>query len=892
MQSFNHKAAIAAWRRELINSGGDDAFIEELESGLHDRYDEYLLKGMPPAEAFALAKEKVGNLPALAVAEYNKANRSGRASLVYLLPSYLKTGLRTLRARPVFNLINYLCLTIGIVTAAIALLYLRAELQYDAITPNVSAKYRLGMNFRSQGYSMIGFPDYGSTAAEEQKRRATSLMELPGIISAVQFQSFPNQQLVKIGERAFPVTDILQTNTPETFSPFFGWDFLQGSQAGFARTPYTAALTVTEAERFFGPNWKDKNIVGQALMIDTVTYTIAGILPNPARNTHFNFSIALNQDRIDYWGSRLYVETSASETTTSLKQTIDKNFNILNARMAQDELFSGAVVQPIRDIHLNSDLLYELKPPGKPAYLYIIGIIALLVLLLTISNYTNLSVAMNSGRSREIAMRKVFGAGDEQIASQFILESCLLSLLSIPLVMVILYSILPQFDLLMGTGLAADGLQSPLLWGMVGVVTFAVGLLAGLYPALYLSRQRILGLFHPSLKPAGNSTISPRKVIVTLQFALLIGLCSLTIFVNRQLHFMQNKDLGFNREQVLYVNVNADSSRFATFRNEVLQLPSVTKVGSGTPMGQQPYNQLTYKLQGKSEVFDDANNVYMDYNALSLLGIQTSIPEWVEQPEEAPSRLVLINSTLANRLKNQYGLTDASLIGQTILQEPEYVDEETGQVGFPYEIRGTFADVNMFSLRNQVDPMFMTVFRNPRYVYWAAIRYTEDDPATILTQVRNVYDQMNLDPIFNYEFLEDNLEELYQEETRIGSLSTYFSFIAFGLALIGLIALTAYLTTLRQREIGIRQILGASQWSILRLYNYEYLPLIGIALLIAAPLSWFAVNKWLASFAYRISMEPWTFLIATGITLFVTVLAVSTMTYLATLAIPANSTAS
>lgn len=314
----------------------------------------------------------------------------------------------------------------------------------------------------------------------------------------------------------------------------------------------------------------------------------------------------------------------------------------------------------------------------------------------------------------------------------------------------------------------------------------------------------------------------------------------------------------------------------------------MTGVGSGDPLGQNPYNQTTYQLAGTAETFDDANNVYFDYRSLDLLEIETSIPEYVANPDDAPAQMVLINRTLAERLKNRFQLSDTELIGKTIIQEPEYTDEATGEVGFPYVIGGTFADINMFSLRERVDPMFMTVYKNPRYVYWAAIRYQHASPAEILAKVRTEYDRLNLDKAFVHEFLRTNLRQLYEEEARIATLSTYFSLAAFLTAVLGLIALTAYLTTVRRREIGIRRILGASQGDILRRFNLEYLPLLGIGLVIAVPLAWLGLDWWLSGFAYRISLHPVVFLLAGLITLLVTLIAVSVVTIRAANAIPAR----
>jgi putative ABC transport system permease protein len=440
----------------------------------------------------------------------------------------------------------------------------------------------------------------------------------------------------------------------------------------------------------------------------------------------------------------------------------------------------------------------------------------------------------------------------------------------------------------MGTGLTADFPGSGRLWLLLASLAVSIGLIASLYPAFYLARRRVLHLFRGRFARDGEGGIGTRKLIITAQFVLLIGLCSLALLVNRQMRFIQNKDLGYRKENVLYVNLNADSSRLETFRELVAALPEVESVGVGSPMGGTPYNRTTYKLSGTDQTFDDAYNIDFDYRGARLMDIETSVPQYLENPERAPDQLVLINRTLAERLKNRFGLTDAELIGQTLIQEPEYTDEQTGEVGFPYPIAGTFEDLNMFSLRERVDPTFLTLYKRPRYAYWAMIAYRNATPAEMVARVKAEYDRLELDQAFQHAFLTENLEELYREERRISTLSTYFSLLAFLTAVIGLVALTAYLTALKKKEIGIRRILGASQLDILRRFNREYVSLVGVALLIAAPLAWLGVSRWLEGFAYRIDINPLIFLLAAGITLIVTVIAVSVVTLRAARAIPAR----
>ncbi|WP_020566970.1 FtsX-like permease family protein [Neolewinella persica] len=883
MDDFNLDAALADWRRYVVaEAAPETGDLEELEAGLLDRYDEFLIKGHSPADAFAEAR-RLATPPARPTAVNTKLGAGWS-----LLANYLKVGVRNLRNRRWYNLTNFVSLTMGIITAVLAVLYLNYETSYDAFVPQADRKYRVGMDLRSQGYSMISFPDFTSTESVGQRRQIEAFTSIPGVERAVQFSTFPEPQKVTINEREISLTDQLQTNTPLDFLAYFDWKLLAGSPGAFAATPLTALLTEREAIRFFGDDWQDRQPVGQTLRIDTTDYTIAGVLANVPPNAHFNFSLALNTPKINYWGARIYVELTEGADPDVVRQTINENFGTINSSLAEDVLFGGVMLQPLLSIHLNSDLLYELKPRGSLGYLYIIGLIALVILLITISNYTNLSVVMNAGRAREIGMRKVFGAADGQVAGQFVLEAVLLSLLTLPVVLLGLWWLIPRFNQLMGVEisrafLGGSGLLAPVL----GIVIL-VGLLSSIYPALFLARTRVQGLFKGRLIQDAGGKVTTRKVVVTLQFILLISLCSLTLFINKQLAYIQDKDLGYRKEGILYVNLNADSSRFSTFRNEMLRLPEVTAVGTGTPMGQSPYNQLTYRLNGTEEVFDDAHNIYMDYQSIAQMGIQTSIPEYIADPETAPARLVLINSTLADKLKNRFDLTDADLIGKTITQEPEYVDEETGEVGIPYLIAGTFQDVHMFSLRERVDPMFLTVYKQPRYVYWASLSYQDASPAEILDRVEERYQTLGVDQDFVHAFLDENLTELYVEETRVATLINYLSLLAIAMAVIGLIALTAYLTTLRRKEIGIRKILGASHLDILRRFNLEYLPLLGLAMMVSVPLTWWGVAWWLKGFAYRISIGPEVFLLAGLIVLLITGLAVSLVTLRAAGAIPAS----
>ncbi|MEM6377243.1 MAG: FtsX-like permease family protein [Bacteroidota bacterium] len=894
--SFNLDQAVAAWRKKVLQAKAmEPGFLEELESNLLDRYDEYLIKGLEPAEAFAKAEAKsTPELPVLAT-EYEKAFDPNyqahqlRNGFLWLLPNYLKVALRNLARKRFYNIINYVCLAVGILATTLAVLYLNYETSFDKMVPDADRKYRVGQQYRSQGYSLVGFVNYNGTTPEGQLNHINAIGNIQGVEQACQFFVFPEPTRIRVGVNNFNTTDILKTNTPEAFFDFFGWPIEEGTLDNFSNKINTALLTESEAERLFGLQWRTKNIQDQALVIGETTYDIVGILADIPPNTHYDFSIALHQPSLDYWGGRTYVKLNEGAEPEVVAQQMKANMVTINTRLAESELFSGLLLQPITSIHLNSDLLYEMKPPGDKRYLYIIGIISAIILLLTISNYTNLSIAMNSSRTREIGMRKIFGARKRQVAWQFNLESIVLALLTLPVVALGLRALIPWFNQFMGTEIEAAILSSFTFWSIIFVITLGVGLLASLYSAFFLAKYPILKLFHGDFASKMVEGFSTRKAIISFQFILLIGLCSLTLFVNQQLQYMQNKDLGYNTDQIVYVALTADSARYATFKNEILQIPEVTQVGMGSTMGSSSYNQTTYQLSGTSEVFDDAYNIAFDYDAIELHGLETSIEDYVQNPASAPEEIVLINQTFADKLSRQFGIQQNDLIGQILIQEPEYTDEETGEVGFPYQIGGFFDDINMFSLREKVGPMFLSVTNNPRYVYWVSVAWKDATPAAIIEKIKVKYEGLQLRQAFNYEFLDQNLEALYLNEQRIARLCIYFSLIAFAVAVIGLIALTAYLTALKKKEIGIRQILGASDADILRRFNSEYLLLLLISLMIAIPLTWYGVSGWLSNFAYRIDLKVWVFLLAGFITLLITTVSVSLMAWKTMREVPINA---
>jgi len=649
---------------------------------------------------------------------------------------------------------------------------------------------------------------------------------------------------------------------------------------------YQAILTESEVIKLFGTDWRAKSVFQESIIVDDTAYAIQAVLADIPQYSHFDFNIILQKPKIEYWGARTYVVLEEDYSAAEVTKNLNDNIEQVNPRIAEDELHGGDFLQPLTDIHLYSDLLYELKPPGDVRYLYIFSLIALIILLLTVTNYTNLSIALNSNRFREIGMRKSMGAGRSNIAIQFLMEAIILVLFAVPLVLLLLQLLIPVFNNFMEVQIANSFIDSfGYLCLLIGFAVL-VGMLSGAYPALYLASLSMLKLFSKNNWSGKAARFTTRKVLITFQFVLLIALTSFTFFINRQLNFIETKDVGYKKQGVMYALVNRDNQ--IEFRQQLKQLAAIKEVGTGSPLGVDPYNQTTYKLEGKEEVFDDAYNMYMETVAIKAYGISTSIDEQLARNDTIfPSNAVLINETTAQRFMNLYELKKPELIGMQIIQEPEYIDEE-GNIGFPVTIHGFFDDINVFSLREEVSPCFMNIYTRPVNDL-TIISFDPSETANVIAAAKTAYAALDQSSPFKYEFLDENLLQLYKKEKRVGQLTVILSILAFIIAIFGLVALTSLLTALRKKEIGVRRILGASTAQIIIKFNAEYAKLVIIALLIASPAAYYVTYGWLSNFAYRIAIQPLVFIVAPAFAFVTAALAVSLITYKSVLQNPVQS---
>ena len=798
-----------------------------------------------------------------------------------MLKNYFKIAFRGYLRNGKFTALNLLSLVIGLFVAFVGISYLLFETGYERFHQNSDRIYRVAWSYRSQDYSIVGFPSSVETG-EDQIRHAEAISTTPGLEEVVQFINAPGPEFIASGEAKIQEDGILTTNTAKSFVKMFSWQPILGTLDNFGNGIRKAMLTESVAAKLFGPEFKtNSQLIGSTLRVGGEDYELAAIIQDVPVNSHFDFKIALNSEQINYWGTRVYVLAEPEVNASSLTAQINQTFATINPRMAQDELYKGHFLQPISDIHLHSNLLYESKSPGNKGYLLLIGFFSAFILIITLFNYTNLTLAIKSKESKMIGVRKAMGADNSMIVSQFLVDGIALSLIAVPLVGILVSLLVPRFNSLMGTDLADNLLQNPQnLVLLVGLAVF-LGLVASISPSIYLSVRKTVSLFKEDSKQVNFQQFPVRKYLVISQFVILIAISCVSVFISSQLRFVAEKDLGYRKDGILFAYTSPE--KLGYFQEKIRQIPGVLSVGNGSSLGIETFNQGTYRLEGSDQIFDDSNQLYFDFEALKAYGIQ------VTQGKLEGSRITLINRTAAERFAQLQGISPDELIGRQVITEPEYVNEETGETGFPFTIGGIVEDIHLFSLREKVGPYFLTISDSLVMDGRSIVAFNPENSASVMNSIAEVYKGMDEELPLELEFMSDNLSQLYAQESQLSDLLRYFNLVAVCLAGLGIIGITLFMTISRKKEIGIRKVLGASVLSIIQLATKEYLVMVGVAFLVAIPISYYTVQTWLDNFAYQIGINPLVFVGVGLLTLAFTAALVSFISYHAANANPVNS---
>ncbi|MDR8393445.1 ABC transporter permease [Aliifodinibius sp. S!AR15-10] len=811
-----------------------------------------------------------------------------------MLKNYIKIAFRNLLKERGYAFINITGLAVGLATCIIILLYVTHELSYDEYNEKSDRIFRIATDFEFEDNSF-------EIATVPTQMGPTLERDFPEVERAVRFRdrgSFLVRSTESNSNRR--EEDIIYVDAG--FFDLFTLPMIYGNPETALTDPYTVVITASAAERHFGT----PDAVGKTLILsDEDTYTITGIIEDIPEASHFHYDFLLSMKGLEgaseqnWWSFNFHTYLLLREGTdpeafeekfesfkknymeTQLKGFLDLDFDQFESAGNKLEYY----LQPLTDIHLYSDLDEELEANSSILYVYIFSGLALFILILACINFMNLATARSSNRAKEVGIRKTLGSLRKQLTVQFLAESLMLSFIAFFVALLFVEMSLPFFSKIAGLTFTSNYLSEPLLIVAVIGIVIITGLLAGSYPAMMLSSMKPVTVLKGVYKE-GKSHSLFRKGLVVFQFSLSIIILVGLLVINRQLDFIQSKDLGFEKGQVLILNdawVLGDAYRLKTFRDEML---AHTVFEDGTVTGHFPVegygiSNTAFWPEGREPSGGSTitmENWVVDKHYIPTLGMEIIEGRNFSEELDAQKNPVILNESAVRRL----GIDDP--VGEVIYAFGD--DPSDSEAYRSFTIVGMVRDFHFRSLRQNIAPIGLFYGVNRSNI---AFRVSPGNESQALDLLRSTWsDYAPMQP-FSYEFMDQQFDRMYRSENRIQDLMTSFLILAGLIACLGLFGLTAYAAQQRTKEIGIRKVFGATVTNIIGMLSKDFIKLVMIGFLIAIPIAWYAMNRWLQDFAYRIEIGPWIFAIAGGTALLIALATVSWQSVKAGLMNPVNS---
>lgn len=788
-----------------------------------------------------------------------------------MFKNFFITAIRNLLKHKSYLFINIIGLAIGLASFIFITLYVVHELSYDKFNSQYENMYRLVIKGQMSGQDL----HQAISAAPTARALIDDYPEIEKVVRISKFGAW----LIRYQDKRFNEDGIMFADS--TFFDIFDYKLLRGNPKTALLNPRSMILTETFAEKYFG----NEDPMGKSLNVeeDTIFYTVTGIIQDIPENSHFQFDMlgsmnSIGQSRSDNWVSHNFYTymvikegTSIPELEEKLQYMVEqyvgpqiKEFlGITLEDFADAGNYFGYYLQPIKDIHLRSNIQEEIEPNGSMAYVYIFSLIAIFILLIAIINFVNLSTARSSTRAKEVGVRKVTGATKQGLVTQFLSESMLLTIIATAFAVILVELLTPAFNTLVGKEISVGIFSSMqgilLLLLLVGVV----GILAGLYPSFVLSSFKPVSVLKGTFTGGAKSGWL-RSVLVVIQFTISITIIIGTLVVSSQLNYMQNKNLGFNNEQLLVVRrPDALDDHLETFKQEILKNPAITGVANSNSIPGKSYSNNGMMLEDNPErnlflLFQ--NRVSFEYP--ELMGLELTEGRFFSREFGTDSNAIIINETAVRVL----GLKDP--IGKNILQ-PENAGEYLRR-----PIIGVVKDYHVESLHKKIEPVCLTIMHG-NWEGYLVFRLKTSNLNETVSFIEDTWYQYTTKQPFQSFFFDEEFNMLYQSEVKTGRIFAVFAILAVFIACLGLLGLIAFTSVVRTKEIGIRKALGAGIPTIIRLLSKEVLWLILISTLIAWPLAWFGTRYWLQSFADQIEVSPFIYILATLASLLVGWLAIS-----------------
>jgi putative ABC transport system permease protein len=675
-----------------------------------------------------------------------------------------------------------------------------------------------------------------------------------------------------------------------SFFNVFTTQFISGDPKTALVQPKSLVLTESTAHRYFG----NKNPVGKIINLNkNRDFVVTGVIKDNPGESHFHYDLlasfsSFNVSRNTYWGNLdcyTYLLLKGGTKEVQFEKKMNDEFKkyfspqLKAATGLSFEQFIAAgyknefKIEPLTSIHLHSHLDEEIESNSDMSYIYIFSAIAAAILLIACINFINLSTARSEKRAKEVGIRKSLGSHKQQITDLFIAESILTSFISVIFSIGIVELLLPFFNNLSNKQINFNFLSTSYLIPLLLFITLVVGFAAGFYPAFYMSSFQPVQILKSNLK-TGNSKSNLRRGLVIIQFAISIMLIISTFVIYNQLLFIQKKDIGFNKEQIVIINKISDAGNTQSFIDDILTNPQIAGVSSSNAIPSKLLNMSSFYLKGAPVLqFQNMNTMYCDYQFKNVYKIKMAAGRFFSMEHPADTAAAIINESAARRL----GINNI---------EGKYLVEDGNR---NYEIIGIVKDFNFMSLHEAIQPLVIYPYKPGSNGDYLSVKIKPGAFAGTISFLKNTWRKYAGNEALDYSPLDKNLENLYTADISVGKLISAFSTLAILIACLGLFGLVTFITEQKTKEIGIRKVLGASISEIIIMLSKEFAKWVLIANIVAWPAAYYLMNNWLKEFAYRINIAPWVFIISGALALVIALLTVSANAVKAATANPVKS---
>lgn len=797
-----------------------------------------------------------------------------------MLKNYFKVAFRNILKHKFYSFINILGLTIGIASCLMIALYVTDELSYDRFHKEPDNIYRLTLFGRIAGQEI-------NTFATSPPLGPAMVSSIPGVESFVRIQNYP-EIIVRFEEESY--IEKFFINADSNFFEFFSFGLVNGEANNVLKEPKSIVLTEELVVKYFGK----EDPIGKTVLIgnNKTPYKVTGVAAKPPSNSHFKFAAVLsasNEQNFmnDIWLNN-FLFTYIRKTSGTPVTAVDEQVEAITAEKLSPQLeqFIGVTYEqmktqggayqyqlfPMVDTHLRAGAYRDGQTAaGDISNVYIFAVIGLFILLIACINFMNLSTARSAGRAKEVGMRKTMGSERGALVNQFLAESVFYSLLATVLALVLAYFVLPYFNTLSGKELDFTALLQPLSIVSIISLILLVGVIAGSYPAFYLTSFNAVEVLKGKIR-AGVKSGMLRSTLVVLQFALSIGLIICTSVVYKQLNFMRETNLGFDKHNLIVVqNTNRLQTNQEAFK---------TELGKETNLLASSFTTNTFPGMNNTTVFRAAGTqlehvmgtYFTDWEHLDAMKIELAAGRFFSRDYPADSTACVINEAAMREL----GWSD-------------YVNEEivnlNGPEPFNMKVIGVIKDFNFESMRDNIRPLVIMLLPKANNLL---VRY-QGNAKDAVAIIENTWKRVAPGEAFQYTFMDENFDNLFKAEERMGDLFTVFTVLAILVACLGLFGLAAFTAEQRTKEIGVRKVMGASVFSLTALLSKEFTRLVIIAFVLAVVPAWYLMDKWLSGFAYHAIISWEIFALAGVMALLVAWLTVGYQSFKAALANPVDS---